>query len=214
MMMKLAFRIACAVLAFLTTSASGVSGLRADADQNQTARLDVHLSIAKKTFSAGESIPLEITISNEGETPVVIGSYVDVNTMSPISHIEFEMKDSRGRVCPHSTIDEGLFPPYPTHRPAIAVLRSWMALQPGYSLSSTFTLEKDMFPSLETPGTYTLRATYSSPGLSYPPSYQEAGLTEKDLKELPYIYWSGRATANVVKFEIVAVPDASHPPAK
>lgn len=212
--MNLAQRIACAGLAVLAGAAVGASGLRGDADHDQTAHLVVRLSIAKKTFSMGESIPLKVVITNEGGTPVVIGSYIDVNEASPISHVEFEMKDSRGRVCPHSTISEGLFPPEARHRPAIAVLRSWMALQPGYSLTSTFTLEKDMFPSLEIPGAYTLRVTYFSPGLSYPLSYEEAGLTETDLKVLPYAYWSGRATTNVVKFEIVAAPGASHPPAK
>jgi len=209
----LRMRMCCALIA-LTASIFGASGFRADADKDRTAHLVVRLSIAKKTYSVGDSIPLKVVISNEGGVPIVIGSLTSDNTGDAVAHVEFEMKDWMGRVCPHSTISEGFGAPEAMPRPAIAVLRSWMALQPGYSLSSTFTLEKDMFPSLETPGTYTLRVTYFSAGLSYPPSYEEAGLTERDLKELPYIYWSGRATTNVIKFEIVAVPDGSHPPAK
>jgi len=204
----------CGISVFLTGFAMGASDLRADADRTQTTHLVVHLSLAKKRFLTGETIPFKVVISNDGETPIVIGSYISLNGSDPVAHVEFNLKDSTGRAYSRAVYGEGMTPPEVKLNPAAAVLGSWMVLWPGSSLSSTIALDRDAdiaLPALGSPGVFTLSVTYYSPGFSYPLSYEPAGLTEDDLKALPYTYFSGRAESNAVTFELVA---AAHSPAR
>jgi hypothetical protein len=54
------------------------------------------------------------------------------------------------------------------------------------------------------PGSYHLREYYSSGGLFYPPAYRTLGLSEEEVKSLPFKAWHGKLAANELSFTILS----------
>jgi hypothetical protein len=154
----------------------------------------------------GESVSAKIEISNIGGVPVLIGNEISTATETQPSHIDFEMKDDHGRTMPAPLIAIDSFGLRVEPDPGIALLKRLLLLNPGYSLTKVFALDTVRSFAMNKPGTYNLSALYSSNGLSYLPALSEIGVTEGDVKSLPYEAWSGKIRTNTVSFKILPSP--------
>ncbi len=202
--MSLWWAHACIALACLTIPVVAVTDASVVAGQNTTDGLVVRISLAKRTFSKNESIKVSVRISNHGDEPIAIGNFISTNVGDPVSHIEFQLRDLKGHIFPYSAVNEGMVPPDRETIRAIAVMKSWMLLSPGHSVSRVLSLDPGEFKNLKAPGTYVLSAIYFSPGLSSPGAYHGLGLGEEELKDLPFACWSGRISTNTITFQIVS----------
>ena len=177
-------------------------------DQGRGHGLDVRLSLEKVEFSVGESIPVRVQVSNSGENPLLIGNSISwVDGGSPVSRIEFELRDAQGHVLPRAFALIGdSFSGKKEPNPGAAFLSSYLLLYPGYSLMTRVVVRPSLFKGLDKPGSYKLSAIYSSNGLSYPPTYHEAGLNESDVMSLPFKSWSGKISTNAIRFKVRSLP--------
>jgi hypothetical protein len=180
--------------------------LTANQNSNQSPAHDlvVRLVPEKTEFSAGEPISVRIEVSNVGDAPLLLGSFISrSNNGTPVSRIEFELKDNQGHaVTPSVEIISDSFADKKEPNPTTAFLRNYLLLYPGYSLTTSASIDEKLFKELTKPGFYRLSATYTSNGLSYPPVYRQAGLSDDEVKSVPFTAWSGKISTNEVRFRI------------
>ena len=191
-------------ICFLFFSVSACSAQSAGNSRNESTRIAVKLSLSKKSFTVGEPIPAKVEISNTGDVPVLIANEVVMSTSTSPSLIKFEMKDDRGRAVPASFHTRETFGQTVEPNPAIAFLKWLLLLNPGYSLSTIFMIDSELFETMDKPGTYTLSALYTSNGLAYPPVLAVIGVTENDVKSLPFVTWTGNIRTNELTFKITS----------
>jgi len=162
--------------------------------------------LAKRDFQVGQSIPVTIGVSNCGDNPLLVGNFILRGSGgTPVSRIEFELKDAEGHVIPsnYEVINDSLGARKESSA-AAGFLSSYVLLYPEYSLNTTLRISPHQYVMLKNPGTYILSATYSSNGTSYPPAYRQAGLTDDDVKSMPFRAWNGRLSTNDVQFRVRA----------
>lgn len=178
------------------------------ASDGETQPLVVRLFLAKRTFSRGESIPVTIQASNSGKDSILVGNYIaDYSGDTPVSRVVFQLRDAQGHALPAAfQMIADSFSARREANAATAFLRSYLLLRPGYSLATRVVLAGNSYKGWKKPGKYRLSATYASNGLSYPPTYQQAGLTADDVKSIPFKAWNGKLATNEVSFEILAGP--------
>lgn len=198
--------LAAGLLMILAVNCNGQDRISSDGERTQP--LVVRLFLAKRTFSRGELIPVTVQISNFGKEPILVGNYIaDFNGGTPISRVVFQIKDAQDHVRAPAFIGTADFPPATRAvNPATGFLSSYLLLHPGYGLTTRVVLAGNSYKGWKKPGKYRLSATYASNGLSYPPTYQSAGLTADDVKLIPFKAWSGKVTTNEVSFEILPGP--------
>jgi hypothetical protein len=198
-MIQTPLAIICILLSISTCAAQSAESLK-----DESPRIAVSLTLPKSTFAVGESIPAKIEISNTGDVPVLIANQIFMSTTTYPSHIEFEMKDDRRHAIPATLLSLDSFGQEVESSPGIALLKWLQLLSPGYSLTKVFMLDKRLFRTLSKPGQYTLSASYSSNSLIYPPLRDKIGLTEADVKSIPFEAWTGKTRTNEVSFRIIS----------
>jgi hypothetical protein len=178
-------------------------GSLGQAKEAQKPQIAVHMSLAKRFFDVGEPIVIDIRISNVGESPVIVGNYAST-VSGGVSRLEFELRDSHGRLSPATQMIADNFGPRPSNdETASKLLGSFVLLRPGYSLVVKTSIDASLLSFLGKPGRYRLSATYASGGLEYPPLYHNLGLTDEAVKSLPFSSWSGKVSTNTVSFDVV-----------
>jgi hypothetical protein len=177
-----------------------------DNQQSHASELVVRLVLERRDFQVGQSIPVTIEVSNCGDNPLLVGNFILRGSGgTPVSRIEFELKDAEGRIIPsnYEVINDS-FGAKKGPNAAAAFLSSYVLLYPEYSLKTQVRISPRQYQMLKNPGTYILSATYSSNGTSYPPAYRQAGLTDDDVKSVPFRAWNGKLSTNDVRFQIRA----------
>lgn len=190
------------ILLLATFPAGGTQEATSLADKTS-----VDLKVLETTkVSSGDPIPLDVYVSNAGSTPLLIGNLILQGSGGmPVSRIEFQLMDAKGRVLrPAVDMINDTLSAKSEPNPASAFLSSYLLLRPGYSLTTRFLLDTNLFRELSTPGYYSVSATYISNGLSYPPIYRNVGLSDDDVKSLAFKAWSGKLVSNQVRFRVVA----------
>lgn len=175
---------------------------RNNQDKSDEPNLAVRISLPKRTFRLGEIIPVHVELTNQGSKPFLISNFVSLGLGSQ-AHIEFELRDVRGQESPMAMATADNFSVRTSLPPGAALLGSWLLLKPGYSIKTKVNLDHDIFSSLGKPGTYKLAGRYFANSLLYPPIYSKLGLTEEDVKSMPFECWSGNIATNTVDIEIV-----------
>jgi hypothetical protein len=172
--------------------------------------LTVTLVLKRAEIHSGQAVPVDVLVHNTGSTPLLIGNLIVRGGGGlPVSRIQFELRDDRGHVIPPDVeMIADSFSAKKEPNPATAFLSSYLLLHPGYSLTTEFLLDVNLFKDLAKPGYYRLSATYTSNGLSYPPVYHNVGLSDEDIKSLPFKAWSGKLATNEVRFKIMAARTA------
>lgn len=183
--------------------------------QTDTARrevLDVRISLAQRAFHLGEPIQLRLEISNSGHEPLLVPNSVSLLGNSD-AFLEIELRNRKGLVSPRMGMAVDCFPSFPTpaknkRPPSEIVLTSFLLLRPGTSYVQNIPLYEHL-SALEyaiKPGSYTLRTYYVSNGLFYPSTcgtLATQGLTEEDVKSLPFQAWHGKVSSNETSFTIL-----------
>lgn len=190
---------ACFVLAVLSGHAQS-----AEVTQRGSVAIKATLSLPKTTFVAGEAIPAAIAVTNTGSVPVLLGNRVLRDSNTRVNHIDFRLKDAKGGKVPETTYAIFHMPGAVTEpRPAVAFVRNLILLYPRYSISTVFRIGTETFEALGKPGLYTLYAVYSASGLSYPGVLDSIGVTEAQVKALPFRAYLGKVQTNGVSFRIL-----------
>lgn len=172
--------------------------------QNTPSQISVRLTAHKKVFTLGESIIIRVHVTNVGNDPVLVQNFLSTSRKTP-SRIQFDLRDSHGRSSPSVEFTDDIFSPRVATSPAVALLRSWLLLYPECSLVVDVPLDRELFAFLGKPGKYSLSGNYFSSGLLYPSAYRGIGLTEEDVRSLPFQSWAGHISTNTMNFEIVPV---------
>jgi hypothetical protein len=169
-------------------------------------QLKVHLVLNKQEFRLGERIELKVEILNASQKPLLIANEIYLSS-GLVSYLEPELSDSRGPISPRGAIISDRFSPLEKKSASETVLNFFLLLRPETSFVERFKLFDlfDTFGYVLHPGTYSLKAYYSSNGLFYPPAYQMLGLTEEDVNSLPFQAWHGKLATNEVSFRILPV---------
>jgi hypothetical protein len=192
-----------ATVCLFLCSVSACSAQSAGKSQNDSIRIAAKLSLSKSSVRAGESVPAKIEISNTGELPVLIANRIFMSITPAPSNVVFEMKDDHGKAIRGGGSIIDFVPRLREPNLAIGLLKELQVLNPGYSLSTVFMLDTNVF-AMSNPGTYRLSASYSSGGFSYPPALTFFGLTENDVKSLPWTAWRGKIQTNQVTFRVTS----------
>ena len=174
--------------------------------QTDTARkeaLDVRISLAQRAFHLGEPIQLRLEISNIGHEALLVPNSVSLFGNSD-AFLEIELRSRKGLVSPRMGMAVDCFPtPAKNKRPpSEIVLTSFLLLRPGTSYVQNIPLYEYAIK----PGSYTLRTYYASNGLFYPSmcgTLATQGLTEEDVKSLPFQAWHGKVSSNETSFTIL-----------
>jgi hypothetical protein len=170
-------------------------------------KLVVTLAVDKATFVVNKPIPVHVRISNLGAEPILIGN--DVSLGAGAANLELTLKDAAGRVFPQMRWMHDHFPSQVIPNTSTALLGSWMLLRPGNSLTTTIQIGGETFGFRDKPGRYTLSADYYSDGFSYPGTYRARGLTDEDVKAIPFTCWHGKIATNTVQFKVISSPARS-----
>jgi|GEM_PF-5786575 len=159
----------------------------------------VHLHQPRSPFLAGESIRVRAYLSNNSKHTLLVCRDVDMTSDS--CHWEFESRDASGRISPgwKYAADRLLGTPAPF---SSALISNWIALAPKYEYGTTLDLDL-AFPSKPQPGRYTVRAILSSQGPNSPSMYNDLARYPKELANLPYPGWKGKAVSNWVSITII-----------
>jgi len=165
-------------------------------------KLVVSLSVDKATFAVNEPVPVRVRISNPGAEPILIAN--DVSLGAGAANLEMTLKDAAGRVFPQMRWIHDHFPSQATPNVSTIFLGSWMLLRPGNSLTTTIQIGGETFGLLDKPGRYTLSADYYSDGFSYPGTYRAQGLTDEDVRSIPFPCWHGKIATNTVQFKVIS----------
>ncbi len=169
-------------------------------------RILVRLSLIKRTFPLGDPLKLKVEVANQGSLPFLVCNGISTRT-GGACRLEFRLTDSHGRASPAVQLISDSFSSNPSTDPVSAIVGSWLLLRPGDSFVTSAVLDSSFFTFLNEPGKYKLSATYSSTGLSYPPTYRQLGLTEKTIESLSFQSWGGKISTNEVSFEILPRDD-------
>ena len=87
------------VLVAVCGMAIGPSLSFGQSDAPLKAQIAVHISSSKKTVKVGESIHVEVLVSNNADTPILIANSVGTIT-GALARVQFELTDSHGHVSP------------------------------------------------------------------------------------------------------------------
>jgi len=166
--------------------------------------VSVVLALQTRQISPGEPLRAKIIVENNGDSPLLVGNLIQFGGAGhPVSRIEFSLRGSDGRlITPAVFLASDVFSEKKPPNASAAFMDSYLLLRSGYSISKTFLIDARFFKELTTPGSYGLSATYVSSGLSYPPVYYQAGLSEEDIKSIPFKAWNGSITTNEVRFRV------------
>jgi hypothetical protein len=151
---------------------------------------------------------LKVEVSNVGKKPLLVPNQVFLFG-GELAYLEIGLSNTREILSPHMGFAIDRFPNPSKERksPNEIVLDSFVLLRPG----TPFVQRIELFGYLSArkyelmPGTYKLKAYYSTGGLFYPPAYHTLGLTEEDVKSLPYQAWHGKLATNELSFTILQV---------
>jgi len=191
------------VLAVVCGMAVAPSASFGQSDIPLKAQIAVHISSSKKTVKVGDSIHVEVIVSNNDDAPILIANSVGTITGAP-ARVQFELTDSHGHISPVMTMTADNFEPTkPSDDDAAAkLLRLWTVLYPHTSMLFDVPIEGFMFKFLSRPGRYTLSATYASNGILY--GSNGLGLSNKLLTSLPYTSWTGKVSTNEIPLIVVS----------
>jgi len=173
-------------------------------DAPPRAQIAVHISSSNKTVKVGESIQVEVRVSNNGEAPILIANSVGTIT-GALARVQFELTDSHGHVSPPvmTMIADNFESTKPSDDDAATkLLRFWTVLYPHTSMLFDVPIEGYMFKFLSRPGRYTLSATYTSNGILY--GGNGLGLSNELLASLPYTTWTGKVSTNEIPLTVVS----------
>lgn len=167
--------------------------------------ISLRLSVTKASFVVGDSVAVVITLQNGGGAPLVVSNRMNTSSNNREGRVSFEVTDSAGRreSAQKQWIADNLsaYPKEPDWR---LLLGNWLILYPHDSFSTELSLDQDTFTSLGKPGVYTVTATYSSAGFSYPENYRRLGLTDQDAASEKTKAWAGSVRSNSIGVTLVA----------
>ena len=168
--------------------------------------LKVRIALDHREFHLGRPIELKLEIFNIGRDPLLIANSVSLFGNSD-AFLEIELRNQKGLLHPRLGVADDCFPSTTTNKkpPSEIVLKSFLVLRPGTSYVQRIPLYEHL-SGLEyglKPGNYTLTTYYSSNGLLYPSMCGTQGLTEEDVKSLPFATWHGKIRTNEVSFTIL-----------
>jgi hypothetical protein len=167
----------------------------------EVSQLAVVLSLQKRNFSLGEAISVQVQLYNSGKNSILISNSVSLG--GGVANLDLTLRDSSDKVSPRTDMTNDHFPAQDRPNAASNFLRYWMLLKPGNFLTTTVTIDQLIFAFLSKPGRYKLSGEYYSNGLAYPPTYRSLGLSDEDVRSLPYPCWTGKIQVNEVYLRIV-----------
>lgn len=170
--------------------------------EGESPKLEVTLSVDKATFVVNETIPVHVQVSNIGVEPILIGN--DVYLGGGVGNLEMSLRDATGRISPQTKLTHDYFPSPVAKTASTVLLRFWMLLRPGTSLKTTIQIDGEFFSFLQKPGYYLLSADYYSSGFSSPTFYRARGLSDEEVRSIPFTSWSGKIPTNTLKFKIIS----------
>jgi hypothetical protein len=204
-------RPTCRALIGVIALAQIAGGQPPNSNGTSAPKISIKLSVEKKHFAKGESIPLRIDVVNSGTDPVLIGNFISESRGVPSPVIDFELKNSQGEeISPDVVIISDSFSPRKPPNATVAFLTSYLLLYPGYGLTTQAVIDETLFKALRIAGDYRLSVTYSSNGLMYPPTYRQLGLSDDDVKSMPFPAWRGKLSSNEVRFTVDSAAPKSH----
>ncbi len=149
---------------------------------------------------------LRLEVSNIGDSSLLVANFADLYEGAE-AYLDIELSNSKGLLSPRAGMVIDRFPSSTKEQksPLEIVLNSFVLLRPGTSYVQRIPLSQHLSAMRYEiiPGTYKVRAYYSSNGLFYPPAYQTLGLTEEDVRSLPFQAWHGKVPTNELSFTIL-----------
>lgn len=162
--------------------------------------ISVHLHQPPGPFAVGKFIQVQMDVTNESKQTLIVCRDVDIT--SDACHWEFEARDASGRILPTLNYAADRFIEAPAPFPN-ALISNWIALAPKYKYGTALDLGLAL-PGMPRPGRYRVRAILSSLGPSGGLYYNDLLHYPKELSDLPYPGWKGKAVSNWVFITIVA----------
>ena len=151
----------------------------------------------KPVYKLGEPIDLRVTIENTGKDTIFVGQIIQ--RMDWQFSIQMGLFDEQGNRSTELHWFHPFMQDYDPSEPFVnALVRSWLALPPGYSYGTIIQLHGSDFQFLKRPGRYRLEATYESYGMEEPLNYNRLAASPEDIKKLPYRSWRGKTSADPI----------------
>lgn len=169
--------------------------------------VSVALAAEKVRYVVGQPIRIRIDIQNIGERDLLICNRIQRIT-AWVCSLELIVTDENGNESPRIAVMPPLISPARASESfANALVRDWMILAPGHSLSAWVWIDSDTFRMLGQPGRYRIQADYTSQGLKAPLYYNTVSKYQSEIEQLPAKNWVGSATSNTLSIEVVRKRD-------
>ena len=159
--------------------------------------LRLEISSARRVYAKRTPIPVRVQISNISSRDVLIGRDLWGNGSPSRVTLFASARDGHPLGSVVSFADG-----FPVEDHTKEVLRWCISLRPGYSYSATTTLQNFIASSDLKPGTYTIRAGYSSGGMDADLYFNPLLSFPEELAKLKPESWSGELTSNEITITI------------
>ncbi|MBS1839433.1 MAG: hypothetical protein JST77_01145 [Acidobacteria bacterium] len=188
---------------FLFSSPGAVSHPQTSVRGPDGTQLRINLSLNKRKFKLGEPIELSFEIENVGTVPLLIGNGTSlVGNHGP--RLDLELKDGKGNTLSGMKLIGDSFGIAPNHLSLPGLMSRWLLLCLRCSHVQRFHMDLGLFGFRGKSGIYHLSGAYISPSFSETSSYRQLGLTEDDMKSIPFPSWSGTFSIEPISFKITA----------
>jgi hypothetical protein len=192
-------RVVCSCVA--TLAASGLPAFaQTVGGTNQDVSLRLEISTNQRTYPKGEQVSVHVRLTNVSSHDVFVGR--DMWTNASPSRVTLSVSSVDGH--PLTGWDwAGDGPPSDPVDIAKAMLKWCLLLPPKYSYSSSTTLQSFVSGSGLVPGTYKIRAIYSSSGIDANVYFNPLINNPDERTRFRDENWSGEIASNEVVVDIV-----------
>ena len=161
--------------------------------------LEVRLWAKKNIVQIGEPVRLVVEIRNQSRDVLFINR--DITDIGDRFQLYLRhgtaIERSMSRAAGDFVIDRDT--PYAT-----LLVQHWVPLGPGNFYGGEVVMDTVAFPTLSTPGTYSVQGIYVSQGFNEPGMGNPLRGRESETARLPFRAWEGRIETNSISIEVAA----------
>jgi hypothetical protein len=193
-----------AILAVVCSGPLAASTIFSQNESGPKEPVEARISLDHREFHLGELVELRLEISNLGHESLLIPNSVSL-FVNADALVEIELRGKKGLLSARAGFSSACFtaPGKNPKTPSEIILNSFLALRPRTSYVQRLPLYEILNLYGLTPGSYTLKIDYFSNDLLNPSDCGTHGLTENDLKSLPFKTWHGKVSTNKLSFTVL-----------
>jgi hypothetical protein len=171
--------------------------------KTQSSKIELHLSLARKSFPLGTPVKATVQIANRGSETIFVPNEIHLSG-GFASMLDVWLEDARGRPLLSSSGAADGWGRGTAADFCKAVVENWAALPPGHFYGRAIDLTADVYIAVKVPGRYRMRARYISNGMNSASQDNPLAGQQEKIAALPFMDWKGEIESNPIWIEITS----------